>query len=81
MPLLAESDSAKIDQTDAIPFNQTFTWQGGQANGSHQRVGASDVDFKIGPTADSVACDCSSKPLRGGVYCSGKNVLMTMCVG
>ena len=27
-------------------------------NGSHQRVGASDIDSKIGPTADSVACDC-----------------------
>lgn len=27
-------------------------------NATHQRVGASGVDFKIDPTADSVVCDC-----------------------
>ena len=29
------------------------------ANDTHQRVGASDIGFKIDPTADSVACDGS----------------------
>ena len=31
----------------------------GLANATHQRVGASDIGFKIDPTADSVACDGS----------------------
>ena len=27
-------------------------------NDSHQRAGVIDADFKTGPTAGSVACDC-----------------------
>jgi hypothetical protein len=50
-------------------------------NDTHQRASADDSPFETDLAAGSVACDCSSKPLRGGHYPSVFSSVLPVLLG